>query len=352
MYGSPINQIKTIMRLNDQDLISRFVYDEENPDYVIVTDKCWEDLHACRQFKRYWDEKKKNRIFIFFTFEAMEPELNLCDYAFTWNPYLKCADRICHNFSYMYDELHSTPFKNELTLDDARKILQAGPGFCNFLYSHAQEPRDSFFHLLSRYKHVDSSGPHLNNTGIRSSREAKNWYDLSIDMKRGYKFSIAMENNSCIGYTTEKIVTSLQAHTIPIYWGDPAVADYINPKAFINCGDYSSFDEVIDRVREIDNNDELWLDMVTQPWQTDEQYAKTIQEAEDYNSFIRSIFSQDIVAARRRATGFYAQILGNGFTGAVGKMPSFMSFVMSKVKRVIKNGDFKSRIKKTFRINY
>ena len=105
MYGTPINQIATIMRLNDQDLISRLVYDEENPDYVIVTDKCWEDWYACKNFKRYLAEKK-DRIFIFFTFEAMEPELNLCDYAFTWNPDLKCADRICHNFSYMYDEIH------------------------------------------------------------------------------------------------------------------------------------------------------------------------------------------------------------------------------------------------------
>ena len=351
-YGDPISKIADIMRLKDKDFISRLVYDEENPDYIIATNWCFTDYDECKKFRHYLSTKN-DRIFIYFTYEAIEPDLNFCDYAFTWDPDLKCGDRIIRNFSYMFDEISGAPFKNDLTLEEARKILESKPDFCSFLYSHAQEPRDSFFHLLSRYKPVTSSGPHLNNTGKRSTREDKDWYSLSVDLKSGHKFSIAMENNVFRGYTSEKIVSSLRAHTVPIYWGDPLVADYINPKAFINCGDYSSFEEVVERVKEIDNNDELWLDMVTQPWQTEEQYARTVQEAEDYDKFIRHIFSQDIAAARRRSAGRGDVVfLRDGFTGYIGKFPSLLSFLLLKVKRAIMNGDFMLKLRKLLHIAY
>ena len=40
---------------------------------------------------------------------------------------------------------------------------------------------------------------------------------------RDYKFTIAFENESHPGYTTEKIVEPMLADSIPIYWGDPLV---------------------------------------------------------------------------------------------------------------------------------
>ncbi|MBR0150930.1 MAG: hypothetical protein IJP89_06180 [Synergistaceae bacterium] len=147
----------------------------------------------------------------------------------------------------------------------ARKILESCAGFCNFIYSHPSDYRDKFFHLLTQYKHVDSLGSHLPNTDAKPSRDSEDWYGLSIKMKEGYKFSIAMENASCPGYTTEKIISSLQAHTVPIYWGTPRVSDYINPAAFINCNDFGTMEEVAERVREIDSDNDKWIDMVTQP---------------------------------------------------------------------------------------
>ena len=333
--NSTLDWMSETMRLTDKDLLSRFVRDEENPDYVIVTDKCFSGYIARRKFKHYL-KHNKNSVFIFFTYEVIEPDMNVCDYAFTWNPDHKCGDRIAQNFPYMYDFRSGTLLQNELTREEAQAILQNRPRFCNFIYSHAADVRDKFFHLLSAYKQIYSPGRYLNNNGLEHSRSAKNWQNLSIDMKAGCKFSIAMENAAYKGYTTEKIVTSLQAHTVPIYWGDPAVAEFINPKAFVNVSDYSSLEEAVVRVKEIDNNDELWLDMVTQPWQTEEQRVKTLEVVAQYGQFMRNIFSQDIKSAKRVPIGTWGDVCRDNFNGFVPPLgKAFYLFIYHNIRRLI-----------------
>ena len=71
----------------------------------------------------------------------------------------------------------------------------------------------------------DISGKCYNNIG----RRVKN----KIKFLMEYKFSIAMENSGGDGYITEKIVESFLAGTIPIYYGDFLVDEYINPKTYI-----------------------------------------------------------------------------------------------------------------------
>ena len=324
------------MHITDPEILSRFVRDDVNPDYIVASDKCFVVKEDCLRLQDYL-QRLPDSIFIFLTYECVDPDLNIFDYAFSMNSDLKCGDRTAHVLHYICGR-HSTTtdyYANDITTDEARKILESRPKFCNFIYSHADEPRDTFFHLLSQYKLVDSLGPHLNNTGTTPTRWTGNWYPLSIELKKGYKFSMAIENAVYKGYTTEKIISSFQAHTVPIYWGDPAVADYINPKAFINCMDYASFDEVIERVREIDNNDDLWLDMVTQPWQTEEQRIKTLQEAAEYQELVRNIFYQDIRSARRRPVGMFGDMCRKGFHGYV-VIPPLRLRVLRKIKSVIR----------------
>ncbi|WP_243283939.1 glycosyltransferase family 10 domain-containing protein, partial [Flavonifractor plautii] len=79
-------------------------------------------------------------------------------------------------------------------------------------------------------------------------------------------FTIAFENAFMPGYTTEKLVDPFLSHSIPIYWGNPEVTKYYNPKAFINCNDYDNdFDAVIKRVIELDNDKEQYLQMLREP---------------------------------------------------------------------------------------
>lgn len=340
--NSTLDWMIETMRITDKDLISRFVRDEKNPQYIIVSDKCFVGKKALNTLKHYLNHYPDS-VFIFFTYEVLEPDLNLFDYVFTWNPEHVCGDRIIHNFPYMYDFRNGVPLTNTLTREGARKILQDSPRFCSFIYSHPAEVRDKFFYLLSGYKHVDSLGRYLNNTNIEATRISRDWMNLSIDMKAGYKFSIAMENATYRGYTTEKLVTSLQAHTVPIYWGDPAVAEFINPKAFINISDYSSLEEAMERVKEIDNNDDLWLDMVTQPWQTEEQRAKTIEAVAEYNSMIRNIFAQPLRQAKRVPVGTWPDKYRDNFKGYIAPVKKQLE---NKLRIFV--GKFLSRRTKNF----
>ena len=287
------------------------VRDDDNPDYVVVVRECLTVYENFQNFKKYV-RTNDDRIFIFFSLECIDPDLNIFDYASTWNPDLTCGDRIIHNICrrISYDFSQDT-----LSREEARKLLDSSPRFCNFMYSHASEPIDTFFHLLSQYKHVDSSGMYLHNIDTPPTRLNADWYSLSIEAKKGYKFSIAMENAAYKGYTTEKIVSSFCAHTVPIYWGDPCVTRLINPKAFINCNDYASPDDVVERVKESDSNDDLWLDMITQPWQTEEQHTLALQMTDEPNKFMRHIFEQDLKSARRRPVGFWNDNIREGYCG-------------------------------------
>ena len=333
-YFASLKHIETTLAIKDEEFISRFVIDNENPDYVIADDSSLRVIEYCEKLKHYLS-RNKNSIFIFYGSECVDPDLNIFDYAITYNSTLKCADRIVRYSPYIEGWLRHPMNANELTHQEAAKLLEGGLKFCNFIYSHPAEPRDTLFHLLSKYKRVDSLGACLNNTGTKSTRYAANSINLSIDLKRGYKFSIAVENTSYPGYTTEKIITSLQAHTVPIYWGDPEAAQLVNPKAFINCHDYSSFDEVMERVREIDSNNDLWLDMVTQPWQTEEQKQRVIKIANDRREATRNIFLQDIKTAKRSPVSGKGEILRRKYTGYIGIMPPFYVRLFLKLRLAI-----------------
>ena len=50
---------------------------------------------------------------------------------------------------------------------------------------------------------------------------------------RGYRFGIAMEGHSKLGYITEKIVNAFLGGTVPIYSGTEDVFAIFNAKAFI-----------------------------------------------------------------------------------------------------------------------
>jgi hypothetical protein len=96
-------------------------------------------------------------------------------------------------------------------------------------------------------------------------RAAKDWMFTKIEFQSSCKFSIAFENTSSPGYTTEKLLHAFITGTIPIYWGNPEVTKDFNPKAFINCHDFESFEDVVSKVKEIDNDEEMFLSMLNEP---------------------------------------------------------------------------------------
>lgn len=224
----------------------------EKPDYIFYNEASLEylDYPAIR---------------IFFTGENIHPNYNLCDYAISFDivdfgdrhyrlpVYAAASFYRKHDFARAGDLSFDTP--RIITKDDLLKKT----GFCSFVYANylADNKRKELFDLLSTYKQVNSGGEYLNNTGELLKSK--------LDFERGHKFSLAIENSSRDGYTTEKLITSLAADTIPIYWGNPKIGMEFNTERFINCHDYQSLDDVLLRVKQIDNDDELYLSIINKP---------------------------------------------------------------------------------------
>src|SRR5581483_6742320 len=137
--------------------------------------------------------------------------------------------------------------------------------FCCFMTSYANrktKTRVDFFKKLNARKRVDSAGRALNNIGynVPFTHLAKN------EFLRPYKFYIAFENASLPGYVTEKLTEPMRARCIPIYFGCPRVAEEFNPKSFLNYHEFPSEEVLIDRILEIDQNDDLFLQYLKEPF--------------------------------------------------------------------------------------
>ena len=193
---------------------------------------------------------------VFVSMENVRPNFNICDYAFTFDYPINTRNyrlplyRRCREY------------KDLLLERDVNKIFAQKRKFCSFMVSNQKaKERIEFFQKLSAYKPVDSGGRFMNNIGkpIKLGRQNKEAW------MRNYKFNIAFENTSYPGYTTEKILEAFISGAIPIYWGNPLIGLDFNPKAFINCHDFNSFDEVIEHIKEIDQNDTLYMDYLRQP---------------------------------------------------------------------------------------
>lgn len=280
-----------------------FEWTSDKPDYLMGTDVVLVRRSSFDYFKKLYSSSK---ITIMFAGEAFLPDLNIFDYAVGFNNKLRLADRYASLPSvFVYPAGFVSPKENTIKDREMAKIeLSRKSGFCNFLYSNwkSHPMRDLLYYSISKYRHVDSLGRHLNNVAKKSENFYRN-PTSSIEIKKPYKFSIASENAEFSGYISEKLLTSFAAHTIPIYWGDPDVTEIFNPEAFIHVRDYQSLDDLNERIKEIDENDELWLNMIVQPWQRADQIDKSRKKTKNYVDFFRHIFDQTIDEARRRPEG-------------------------------------------------
>lgn len=115
-----------------------------------------------------------------------------------------------------------------------------------------------------KQKDVACPGKVLNNTSAKIPRHSNSWIEDKLKFLSNYKFTIAMENESAYNYITEKIFHSFLAGSIPIYWGAPNINDFFNPKSFINISDFNTFDDAIEYVKEVDNNDALYTSYLSE----------------------------------------------------------------------------------------
>jgi hypothetical protein len=122
--------------------------------------------------------------------------------------------------------------------------------------------RNALFHILNSKKRVDSAGTFLNNTGFTVD------YMTKLNFIKDYKFTFAIENSSYPGYVTEKIMDPMMASSVPIYWGSSRVTEEFNPKSFIDANKFSSLQELADYLVYLDNNDDAYDEIYSQPFIT------------------------------------------------------------------------------------
>ena len=314
-----------------------FVWTPRHPDYLIVSAS--HIISDTLFLNRLMTAARPDTVTISFSDECVAPDLNIFDYALVFDRGLMLGDRVCR-IPCLHFYRNNVKGWADVTTEDPNILLTQKTRFCNFIYSNSSghPSRAELFHKISTYKRVDSLGKYLNNTGNETSRDDKNWDDLSIAMKNPYKFSIACENATYKGYISEKLLTSFHAQTIPIYWGDPTVTEEFNPKAFINCHDYTNFDDVVERVRQVDQDDDMWCAMIQEPHRTPEQIARYECEIQSLTLFCNNIFSQDRKEAKRVGIGTMPSIYRKWFYSSAAvpytfsqRLRCYRYFVMSKI---------------------
>jgi alpha(1,3/1,4) fucosyltransferase len=270
------------------------------------------DVELCDQpdFLFYSTHGQEHRlqsgVRIFISGESDMPDYRVCDYSMAC---VKLDDP-----RHLQVPLYVTWSDAEKIIkrnDDPEKILRAKTKFCAFViggYNRGKNHnRVAFFERLSKYKRVDSGGRKFNNIGgpIPPGSHHK------IEFLRQYKFNIAFENRSLAGYTTEKIFEPMAARCLPIYWGNPLIAEEFNPKSFLNYLDFPSEEAVIEKIIELDKDDARYLEYLRQPYLHDDKPNQYFSH-ERMLDFFEKVFSQRIVpvAQARRKSFFIGRVFG------------------------------------------
>ena len=239
---------------------------DDNPDFLIYSSFGFE-------YAKY------GCIRIYYTGENDLPDINECDWAFSHD----FNDFNGRNFRLPY-YVFSFKTRNLWNTKNIDEILASKTSFCNFIYSNANaQDRIDFFRKLSKYKRVDAGGKVMNNL--------KGQISDKLGFIKNYKFTIAFENSSIPGYTTEKLIEPLQALSVPIYWGNPLVAKDFESNCFINVHDFKNFDEAIDYVKEVDNNDGLYKKYLKNSPGLDNSFANKFMDEDKILDQFERIYS-------------------------------------------------------------
>lgn len=156
---------------------------------------------------------------------------------------------------------------------DAKKILKKKTKFCAFLYHNCDiKYRNKFYFLLDKYKKVDALGTCLSKQKKEKidrfyfKDKDESYLDKAVNKYKPYKFVICFESAKQNGYISEKIVNGMLGNCIPIYYGADDISEHFNEKCFINTNKFKEFEECIEFIKKIDNDDKLYIEMLQQSW--------------------------------------------------------------------------------------
>ena len=233
---------------------------------------------------------------IFFTGERLAPDWNACDWAFTFEQMSHPRHFRLPLWALYFDPRRLVKTHPDVSVD----TFSRRPRFCGFVVSNPLCPtRNAFFRKLSRYRQVDSGGRLFNTLGHR------------VPDKHAFlsecRFTIAFENESHPGYTTEKLAEAMLAGSIPIYWGDPLVGRDFDTRSFLSAHDSPSLDDLVDRVVAVEESPELQRKLLSHPWYRGNTVPMGASPSSILSQF-RRIFETPILPVARKKG--YSRALG------------------------------------------
>ena len=261
-------------RLKDKFIIK---FDSNKPDYLIYNVFGSEHLNP----------KYNNSIKIAILTENKIPNLDEADYVIG-HYHINYLDRYFKYNIFFWENINNFNASRNKTLNSPKRMK-----FCAALISNNISTdgfRLKFIKELNKYKKVDMGGTIDNNIKMHIKDKIK--------FLESYKFSIAMENSEGDGYISEKIVNSFLAGTIPIYYGDYMIDEYINPKSYILIKGEKDMYKKIEYIKQIDNNDEIYKSLLKEKVLLDNHIV--IDTEKELKEFLGHILEQDKSKAFRK----------------------------------------------------
>lgn len=239
-------------------------------DTDILIYSCFGDAQHHRRANR----KKTKKIF--YTGENKRPNFDECDFSLSFDFESYNGKNIRLPLWYLYiDWFNKGGYGNPKyimppnQIDDNNFIKKEKKKFCSFVYSHSTPQRTEFFDKLKPYKSADGFGLPF---GSHTWGE-----DIKYNIISDYKFNMCFENTVQSGYHTEKLLHAKTAGCIPLYWGADTISEDFNKKCFINLLDFDNdIDKFIEYIKEVDNNDNLYNEILNEPLFTSPPHINNI----------------------------------------------------------------------------
>ncbi|NNM67403.1 MAG: hypothetical protein HKM06_05285 [Spirochaetales bacterium] len=246
------------------------------------------DLLICSVFGRDWTAYSCPRVL--FTGENIQSDPTLFDASFTFEPFSKTNYYLP---LYRFYGAYAAAFKPRLL---TREVWEQKKTIATVFSNTKQRLRNQvYFRLAERFK-ADSGGRAFNNVGGPVPDKA--------EFIKNYKFSLAFENTSWPGYTTEKLVEAYSYGTVPIYWGDPNVATSFNAKAFLRLKSLRELGELETTLASTLNDFHRYKLIYEQPLFPENQEPEFLK-AEAVGSFLRQVVEGGgRKGVRRRVSNF------------------------------------------------
>ena len=149
------------------------------------------------------------------------------------------------------------------------KVHQPKRKFCSILTNNGQALRGEFYPYFIKFcidngLLAESRGNFLRNMpSIQPGAGGDE--KIKLEYIKDFKFHLTFDNSEWEGWITEKLIHPLYEGVIPIYWGCPDVGEEFNEAAFIHVRDFSTMEDVCERVLQIYHSPELFKDIQLQP---------------------------------------------------------------------------------------